>query len=240
MKIQKTKNYKQFKFFKYNRELYMPHVKNLMISLGKHNLLPFLPILVDKEMRVLDGQHRLAAAKALKLEIFYIVLNEASFEDVLLLNTNSRKWISQDYLNMFCEMRLKDYLILKDFCDKWRLGIPLSIGILSGTSPRDGGVYMKFKTGNLKVKDLEKAELLAGRVTKLRIFCEDNCWRDREFLRALVKVQEKGYFDRLFDNVKASGVKIARQSTWRQYLRSMEVYINRKNKKEANFVRLFG
>ena len=49
-------------------------IKNLMQSISYRNLLAWRPIIVTKNFLVIDGLHRLEAAKRLGVEIYYEVI----------------------------------------------------------------------------------------------------------------------------------------------------------------------
>lgn len=68
--MEKTKNYSLFKKYAKNRDIDGRHVEKLIASIKTANLLDCEPILVNEKMEVIDGQHRLEAAKSLNLDIY--------------------------------------------------------------------------------------------------------------------------------------------------------------------------
>ena len=60
-KIYKTSNLTQFKYVKGNRSIHEPWVRKLAELIKEKDLQ--MPIIVDENMRVQDGQHRLEAYK---------------------------------------------------------------------------------------------------------------------------------------------------------------------------------
>lgn len=95
-----TTDYSIFKDITSNRELNEKHVKRLMRAISSRNLLHVNPILVSNNMSVIDGQHRLEAAKRLKLPIFYIQA-DLNRRDISKLNTNQKNWNLMDYINFY-------------------------------------------------------------------------------------------------------------------------------------------
>ena len=75
-KIYQTSNYDKFTNFLGNRSVTSVksrhHIEKLMESMKK-SYLP-QPIIVDENFSVLDGQHRLEAAKKLKLPIYFMTM----------------------------------------------------------------------------------------------------------------------------------------------------------------------
>src|SRR5580693_9488423 len=101
--MEKTKNYELFLKHDSNRELVENNVTKIMKSIETRNLLEFRPILVNEKMQIIDGQHRLEAAKRLGIEVYYQIMKKPPAETMLLLNTNQKRWTTNDYLNYFCE-----------------------------------------------------------------------------------------------------------------------------------------
>lgn len=240
MKIQKTKDYKQFKFLDLNREIYPSHVENLVKSIGKRNLLEYIPLLVDKDMRVLDGQHRLMAAKKLGVDVYYVVLDDLTIEDIILLNINHRRWGTDDYLNYYVKQGLEDYLVLERFSKQNEISIRLAMILLSGfqDSKKETVSYHSFKSGLFKVADEEGASETIKKLFILRRFVNNDGWRQREFVYALRHIIDKGLFDHLVSNLEDSGVKLERVPSVREYLRQFELYINRRKRPGKSFIRL--
>lgn len=96
--LQKTKNYSLFKIINGNRTLDSKHVNNLIESIKKSNLLALRPILVDKDFYVVDGQHRLEAAKVLDLDIYYFQIKNENHSEMVILNQNNKNWKLEDFL----------------------------------------------------------------------------------------------------------------------------------------------
>ena len=56
-------------------------------AIKKNNLLRVNPIIVDRKMNVIDGQHRLEACKILKEGIYYMLDDHISQADIAALTT---------------------------------------------------------------------------------------------------------------------------------------------------------
>ncbi len=99
--IQKTKSYEIFKKLDGNRGIEKGHVRRLKEAVEKENCLHLHPIVVNKKMEIIDGQHRLEVAKQLGLDIFYI--NGENVSDVHLIdsNVNQKTWEVANYINYF-------------------------------------------------------------------------------------------------------------------------------------------
>ena len=103
MDILETKDYAMFKFFENNRKVIK--VDHLIESLKKENLLSVNPIICTKEMYIIDGQHRLTAAKKLGIPVFYTYYTGNSAPDGLveLCNSSQRTWKPENFLQFYID-----------------------------------------------------------------------------------------------------------------------------------------
>ncbi len=113
--VYSTRNYGQFKFDTFNRPIDDGKLAKLTAAIAAHDLLADNPILVSLENVVLDGQHRLKAAEALGVAIYYYFASDATIADVPEMNGMRSAWKSQDYLDVWCKRGAPDYIALRDF-----------------------------------------------------------------------------------------------------------------------------
>ena len=140
----KTKKYDQFKFRKDNRAcINQHHIKRLINSINTRNLLEFRPIEVNEKFEIMDGQHRLLAAKALNLEIYYEIRKELQSSDIIHLNI-AQAWTIADYMNYHCKNKAPEYLKLQEFLRINNLSLSIALNLLVGKG-RDE--HHKFKKG---------------------------------------------------------------------------------------------
>lgn len=112
--IHKTKDYDQFKLFHMNRVINKGLVGKLKRNIKKKNLLIDRPILVDEDMHVLDGQHRLRAARELDADVYFVEANATTVNDIPSLQL-SRNWNSYDYMNMYIKEKNENYIKIDAF-----------------------------------------------------------------------------------------------------------------------------
>lgn len=161
-KILKTKNYDQFKFRQDNRNINENHVRNLVLRISKENDLHLVPIIVNDEFEVIDGQHRLMAAKQLNESIYYIVDNNFNPEKMVQLNTMQKSWGLNDYLNFYCNHGREDYLKVNEFMKE--VDFHLFV-LLRWISDDRSGARKIFKLGNFRFRVDEKL-MIALQATK--------------------------------------------------------------------------
>ena len=235
--IKKTKDYDKFSFIKGNRAIKKNHLSKLRRSIRKKNLLQYNPIIVNENLEVIDGQHRLESAKALDEPIHYIVAKGLGFEDVVMMNTNVKDWGITDYLDSYCDLGYEEYIKTKKFAKRWGLSISNAIAILSmkGVVTRAG--YKQFKEGNFEIHDLEHSKEFAKRLRDVAPYATRNTWKDRDFIRALSKAYEEGVeHDRLVEQIQLHPQPLHRRANVTEYLRQFEDVYNRNL---ANPIRLY-
>lgn len=120
--IKSTKEYEIFKIKECNRDIKENHVTVLVNSISTKNLLRLNPILVDENMYVIDGQHRLEACKKLEIDVWYKVEKNLKNEDILLLQ-NQKKWFLEDYIKYYSKNGVESYIKLNDFISKNSLSL---------------------------------------------------------------------------------------------------------------------
>ncbi len=135
--IEKTKDYHIFKALNFNREKSKRHVQKLKQIILKENLLHIHPIVVNHEMEIIDGQHRLQAAKELDLDVFYIKGN-VSYGHVLTSNLAQNKASLQDVVKFYAEKdAMPSYIalngLIKDLDISPKAIIALIFGVASNS-----------------------------------------------------------------------------------------------------------
>lgn len=146
--IYKTKDYNIFKKHHGNRNISEKMLKMLKDSILHKNLLEFRPILVNSSMEVMDGQHRLNAARDLDLEIYYRIYDEYQSKDIILLNNNQKSWSYDDYCNYYENEANINYLRLRRFCES------------NGLSISAGYIFLNGVNGQNKNKDFKEGKFI--------------------------------------------------------------------------------
>lgn len=235
----KTNDYGIFKTIDGNRTVSKEHVSRLAAAMEEMNLQKFFPILVNENMEIIDGQHRLMAAARLGLPVHYEKVKGLTIENVVSINTNMRKWTLSDFIDSYIELGKSDYSVLKRFIEEHHMGASLSAGLLMGFQALRGGSHIAqiIKDGKFRVGSFEQAELIADWVHQLQHYSDFSISQDREFILALFKLHhnEKFDFERLVAKLKMSSDKIQKRHSDKYYLILIEELYNwgmSKNKTE--------
>ncbi len=168
--IQHTKEYNIFKFRDDNREkIDQTHIKRLIESIKSRNLLDLCPIRVNSEMEIIDGQHRLLAAKNLNLDIYYIVDDRLFSKDIILMNI-SKSWFTSDYLNYYCKNGFDEYIKLQKFIKKNNIQLRIALVFIHGES-------------KIKMREFKEGKFVYNLDLKQEII--DQCQETMEYIKRM-------------------------------------------------------
>lgn len=227
--ILKTKEYNLFKIIKGNRKVDNKHVNHLIESMKEEYYLS--PIQVNEKMEIIDGQHRYTACRALKLPVYYYVAKGAGLKAIQTLNSNSKDWKTEDYLESWIEQGVKDYVIYKQFKDAYGFAHRINLALLVGTLGNEE-LDTKFKTGEFKVKDIQKATEVAAKLTAVEPFYKG--FKRRNFAYAIIRcLKNKNYnHDTFLHKLEYQQRKMVDCSNVEQYLELIEEIYNYKSRQE--------
>ena len=113
--VYETTNYDLFHLLPENRAVDLGHVRKLVAQIRENNLLRIKPLDVTADLGVIDGQHRLAAARELGVPVYYKISQELSEEAIKTLNVGQKNWQATDYLHYWIVKRKPAYVAFTDF-----------------------------------------------------------------------------------------------------------------------------
>jgi hypothetical protein len=132
--IQKTMDYSIFNKMEGNRHLDRFHLKKLTAAIKEDNQLEVHPIIVNKDFCVIDGQHRLEAAKALGYEIFFIQSDNVTDLHVIHGNVNQKSFEVDNYIDYFAiKEKNPVYIQLKEMLKSTGLKPKALLTLILGT-----------------------------------------------------------------------------------------------------------
>lgn len=153
--ILSTTNYDQFKLIDKNRPVKSSAVDLLVKSIQSRNLLHKRPINVKGDLSVIDGQHRLEAARKLCIPIYYTINDDMVDDDMPLLNSTQRAWTYADFLNYYVKCGHPEYVKLHYFIKETRMSLTQA---LSMVVPHNSIEYVRFKAGEFVYPTGEKLD----------------------------------------------------------------------------------
>lgn len=180
--MQQTTDYSLFKKHKSNRELNSTNIEDLKHSITNKNFLKLRPILVDKEMNVIDGQHRLEVAKQLNVPIYYEMSEKLNSESMVLLNANQLRWTIVDYLNHYANEGKQSYILIKEFIAEHKCSS--MIGLILFGFTRGGNDNKSFKKGivnSVGPEDVLEAKVVFSKYGELKAYLQKKMIGDKAF-----------------------------------------------------------
>ena len=139
-------DYNKFKLLSTNRDVL--DNKKMIKSISEHDITPYVPILVDKQFHILDGQHRFDACKKLGKPIYYIIYygSESSEDIMVCLNSCLKVWRQEEWISYYYKKGIPVYVRFVEMSRKYNLGVSNNILLFSMSKCNASDV----KKGNLK------------------------------------------------------------------------------------------
>lgn len=132
--IYSTNDYNKFKRLDNNRSLKEKRVSKLVASFSEKEIMN--PIVVNKNMEIIDGQGRYEAKKRLDLPIYYIVSPDADINDCRRMNKYNESWKLINFIESYASAGNNNYVLLLETCKT--TGYPPSrVARLSNHTTRD-------------------------------------------------------------------------------------------------------
>lgn len=102
-----TTNYDIFNFSKFNRNVFLTPEFLKQAEIGFIS-----PIIVNENMTVIDGQHRLSACQQLGLPVEYVIKEGLNEDDIVRMNTVQRPWKLINYIEAYANEGKEEYIKL--------------------------------------------------------------------------------------------------------------------------------
>ena len=216
--------YQEFSFFDDNREIIQGKVKKLAESIEEIGYIQANPIIVDKKLRIIDGQHRFLACQELGLPIHYEISEVDHERAMILLNTTQNSWRMSDYVRLWTKRGVECYMVLSQFESKYRLGISNSMKVVFDNYASGGAV----KEGKQFVISKNKDD-----IAEFIYECKETLdfWKSAKFIHAIVllfNMADKKDIAKL----REKAMVFRRQPTTQDYLQLFENVINKGKSKK--------
>ena len=189
-KIYSTSEYNLFHKLKGNRGINELHVRKLVEAIKEKDLQ--IPIIVDHDMNVLDGQHRLDAYKIVGNPVSYIVKDKFELQDVRNVNSVNRKWTLTEYLMSYCKLGKKDYQLLEWFHRTYEFGIAECVAMLNGKGYVNSTALKEFRKGEFVIEDLEQGKTWAKNINACGEYFQ--YYKKATFIKAMLSAMKDKTF----------------------------------------------
>ena len=236
MNIVFTTNLGIFKYHEANRDFNNPQsqnrIKRITDSMITDGLLPHA-IVVTSKFYVVDGQHRLEAAKIAGKGIWFMVEDsipntaKGIFNAAKKYNRDAKAWGKSDYVHGLAKQGNENYQQLIDFRKKYPMFSQTEAEMFLTNSGTKSIGRADFADGKFKVKDIDKAEMMANNILKLAPFFKD--YDSSVFVRTMLTIIEKKPefdFDRFLHKVNLRPGMLKKQGNKESYVLLIEDIYN--------------
>lgn len=149
--IEQTKDYEQFVILGANREVSKSHI-NKLVKVFRDNprASEYRPVLVNENMEVIDGQHRLYALMELGYPIFYTTVRGLTIDDTQQMNAYQRNWSPIDYAKSYATLGNTEYKRFLYFFNKYLFTYRTTMLYMLGKISM--GAESRFRTGGFSTE----------------------------------------------------------------------------------------
>lgn len=236
----KTFTLKDIKITDVNRDICANHVERLKELIKEHGYYEGLPIIVDEDGLIIDGQHRYLACKALKVEPTIVV--DKSFDMVPFINSTQLSWTLRDYVKYYAAKGYEDFVILEQICKSKKISPNTAFAIMFNKVSSRTGLQRKsaknpLKDGTFKIPDksdkgLAKLERKIDAV--LRTVSLLGLPRTDRLLLAIARLAEDNNFSFkvMEKKIEYQKARIYRCATIQEYKHMLSSIYNYKNTKK--------
>lgn len=237
-KIYFSKEYSAFRIVEGNRQLSEPRVRKIMADIESGiDVLKHFPILVkeakDGRYDIYDGQHRFYISKKLERAVFFIIIPKAiTLYDIALINSNTAKWNTKDYIHCYTQSENKNYKELDEFVEKYKISTTMAQRLLASGTPRGqmgSTAVEEFKRGMFVVEHLDKAVELCE---NCKLFSFFPYYKSTTFMTAIYSIQTSKLvtISDLAEKVEKNKEDLKKQDSLNEYIGNFETIWNKGKK----------
>lgn len=176
--IYETNDYDRFLFMKGNRPVDKAHVKTIADKMNREgNLMVDFPVIVNDHFFVIDGQHRILAAKQNGMNVYYTVVEGGTIDTVISVNTDIRNWTWLNFAQSWAARGNKHYKQFMELHDEYKYNFTILMKYClhmsnNRTASANDANYKnsplrQFKEGDFEIKDLELTKRLLKQYSDL-------------------------------------------------------------------------
>ena len=169
-----------FKYIKGNRPINQVHVRGLIRKMqgdqnraGVGNMTKMNQILVNENLEVFDGQHRLEALKSLGWPAYYIIRTDLKPSDMIDLNSGHKAWSWSDFSRAYESQGNKQYADFNEIITETGIRFSNLLAI----------IYSSVKDGNNRFGTSHNGQFRSG---DLPAFDKDEVMKTAEYYMDLI------------------------------------------------------
>jgi ParB/Sulfiredoxin domain len=229
-----TKDYYQFSVLKGNRKINKFHLDRLKRSILEQQLI--VPIVVNAQLEIIDGQHRFEICKELNLPVYFIKNDSYGLREVQRINSNFSVWKTDDYVDAYASEGNEEYIYFSEFRKKYALQPRTCLILLTG---RQSTRYMdNLEMGQLKITNEAFAVKVADMLLEIREHYAG--YNRRSFVTAMIQVINNAEYDHQFflSQLERQPFALKDCTSKSYYLKNIELIYNY-HQHESKKVRFF-
>lgn len=169
--IKATTDYEQFKVMGGNRNIDNNHVEKLKgAMLENPEWFATKPAVVNDQGFVIDGQHRLQAARQLGIPFYYVVGSKMNLMAARAMNIRQKQWTLLDYVRSYADAGNRSYQFILEMVQRYPALSPGGIVAILQGGTNDSQRSGELKAGLLFVEDERAAEAMVetfNNITKI-------------------------------------------------------------------------
>tara|TARA_R110000751_G_scaffold200844_1_gene305686 strand:- start:515 stop:1324 length:810 start_codon:yes stop_codon:yes gene_type:complete len=223
----KTKEYDLFSLMKGNRKVDQKRVDKIVAEMQQNDLHPHRPIIVDDDLKILEGQHTFFSRKKLDRDVYFTIAMSQTTEKIAGFNNSVKAWNNEDYLQAFISDRKLSYVKFKEWIDKNKLPIAVGLcfmGTQGASGTKSGGAFKKGKLIFLPEEETQTALNLYKGIARYN----NESQRKGHIARACsIVTNAAGYDeDRMFEKLEHQKDKIDAHLNTMDCIRQLEEFYN--------------
>lgn len=237
-KVYKTNDLSIFKQMDGNRVQNLQHIKRLSDSILIYGM-KCNPILVNEHMEVIDGQHRLMAAKEANSFVYFIIVNGYSLNEVHTLNLNQKNWSKKDFLDGYENLGLLPYIKLKKFMkENEDFTLPVCIAFCNNTTDNShnklGENLEVFEDGSWIGRDFNLGQEWANKIRMIKPYYKN--YNNSGFVGTMITLinNNKFDFDEFMHKLRIQPTALLDCANRTQYKTLIESIYNYKSRNKIN------
>jgi hypothetical protein len=235
-----TTNYDRFKTIEGNRDVNLRNVKRIIGNIEKVGALK-VPILVNENYEIIDGQHRFEAFKRKNLPITYMIQKGYGLKEVQALNSNTSNWNNFDYLKSYCESGYGEYEKLEQFMrDYPDFGIQSAERICSlrqtnASASKSPNAANKFRLGEFVCPDIRKSYEIANKLMMIKPYYKN--FHRGTFVSTMMGLFNRDNYDHKYfiGRLKRHSLVIEDQPSVKRWIDHIEEVYNYRNRDKQSF-----
>ena len=222
-----TSDYSIFSTLKGNRNIDPKNVAKIIESMQIKYL--YTVILVNENLEVIDGQHRLAACKSLGLPVNYEIIKGYGLQEVQMLNANTKNWGLVDYVESFAKNGNTDYVYFLEFMEKYKFNFSMCCAVLFNGATRTGS---NIRAGKMPKIDKIKSNKVAENILLFKNVVKS--WNKKAFVYTVINLYKLENFDFNDLALRLAKCDLKEYATVDGYIGKIEEIYNKRRRNKIN------